>query len=332
MNVATTNYWQDLSDSFGAAWNRFWFSPGSVVPVAGLRIPTGLAAGYLVASYSADLTTWFGSRGLLPVATVTSLTTDASAPTAEATFHWSYLNYLTSSAELWTAHILALIVIGLFTAGLWSRITSIASLIIVLSYIHRAPMITGQFEPIVSLLLAYLCLAPTGACWSVDAWLKSRKLADNSPAGANGSEPARSILANISLRLIQLHIAGLYLIMGLSKLSGTVGAEYFATWWRGEAVWWLITRSESRLIDLTFLHGTVGTYFVNAWTHLLVAFELAFAILIWKPLARPLLLILSVVCWLSIGLVTGLLSFSFVMLVANLAFLPESTWQRIAKH
>lgn len=327
MNEASVGYWETLSSRFGAAWNRFWFTPASVVPVAGLRWLVGLASLYFVASHTADLTVWFGTRGLLPVDTVTRLTGEVTeSGAASSNLHWSYLNYFTRPVELWVAHTIALGVVALFTVGLWSRVTGILSLVVVLSYIHRAPMLTGQFEPVLSMLLAYLCLAPTGAWASVDRWLRSRKA-----GGDSAAEPPRTVMSNISLRLIQVHIAGLYLIMALSKLSGTFGAEYDATWWRGEALWWLITRSESRLIDLTMLSGTTGGYFVNAWSHLIVAYELAFAILIWKPLARPLLLLIGVVTWLSLAMVTGLVSFCLIMLVANLAFLPESTWRGIGR-
>jgi hypothetical protein len=83
-------------------------------------------------------------------------------------------------------------------------------------------------------------------------------------------------------------------------------------------MWWLIARSDSRLVDLTWLAS--HPYLINGWTQGVVILEIAFGLLIWNRFARPLLLAASVIHWILIGLVTGLLSFTAAMLVANLAF------------
>jgi hypothetical protein len=97
--------------------------------------------------------------------------------------------------------------------------------------------------------------------------------------------------------------------MGGAKLLG-------ATWWVGSAVWWLATRPESRLVDLTGL----GEYSVAFWTHAVVAVELAFPILVWVPLLRPLVLALAAAVWISLALLTGQITFALVMLVACISY------------
>lgn len=308
--------WQELTKAVGDGWNRFWFTPRDPRSTALLRILVGLAALYYVLSYSSDLLRWFGPDGLLPVATVVRLNTDPQSNLQTLAGRWSYLDFVQAPSELWTVHWAGVAVLALFTCGALTRITSVLSVVVVLSYVHRAPMLTGQFEPVLTLLLIYLCLAPCGASLSVDAWLKRRRSADKSAA----VEAAPSVMANVSIRLIQVHIAALYLLMALTKLGGTFGAEYDPTWWRGEALWWLIAKSDSRIVDLTGLHGTTATYLVNLWTHATVAIELAFALLIWNRLARPILLGLTTVSWLLIALVTGWVGFALIMLVAGTAF------------
>ena len=59
-------------------------------------------------------------------------------------------------------------VLVLFTIGAWTRVTSILSLVVFLSDVNRAPMITGLTEPVVAMLLLYLCLAPCGRYFSLD--------------------------------------------------------------------------------------------------------------------------------------------------------------------
>jgi hypothetical protein len=101
------------------------------------------------------------------------------------------------------------------------------------------------------------------------------------------------------------------------------------TWWGGEAAWWLAAHVESRLVDLTPL--AVGAndngpgFFFNAWTHAIVLFNLAFPLLVWNRLARPLLLAAAVLYWIPLALVTGLVSYCAIMLAANLAFVAPET-------
>lgn len=317
-------YWQELTGALGGGWNRFWFTPRDPRATSVLRILVGIAAFYYVASFTPDLVRWFGSHGLLPADTVARLTTEPGTEGVTIIGRWSYLDHVHDPSDLWLLHSAALGVLALYIVGFLSRITSVLSAVIVLSYLHRAPMLAGQFEAVLTLLLIYLCLAPTGAYFSVDAWWRRR----TDSADASSTEPAPSILANVSIRLIQVHVAALYLLAGLSMLGGTGGTEYDPTWWSGTAMWWLITRSESRLVDLTFLNGSTSTYVVNLWTHLVVALNLAFGVLVWNRLARPLLLGATCVSWLLLAIVTGWVSYAVIMVIAGVAYVSP---QRLAR-
>lgn len=301
-------YLVELSQVAGAAWNRFWFTPSDVFPLAVLRVLTGLAALYFVLSHTADLIRWFGPNGLLPIATMQSLM--GGQDSGQTTFRYSHLLLTDDPALLWLGHGVACVVIAAFTIGLWTRITNVLALAAVLTYVHRAPLITGTWEPVLTMVLLYLCLTPCGAALSVDRWRAAR-------IGRKTLE--KSVWANLGLRLIQVHLTGLYLMMGLSKLAGEV-------WWTGEAAWWLIARTDTRVVDLSFLHQ--APYLVNLWTHAIVAFELAFPLLIWNRLLRPLLLAVAVVMWTLTGLLTGLFAFAAIMLIANLAF-ASPDWLRV---
>ena len=72
-----------------------------------------------------------------------------------------------------------------------------------------------------------------------------------------------------------------------------------AAWWQGTAVWWLMARPDSRLVDLTGLSrmGLAFEYLVNFFTHAIVLYELCFVFLIWNPLARPILLVVGAFVW-----------------------------------
>jgi hypothetical protein len=312
-------YLGDLGRSFGQAWNRFWFTPRDPLVLSVIRVAAGLVALYLVASYSPDLGRFFGPGGLLPVETVEALQRP-DPETMPRRWRFSYLDYMQSGSDLWLAHVAGLAVLGLYTVGFWTRISSCLALVVVLSYVHRGPVLTGEVEPVLALVMFYLCLAPSGRYLSVDAWLARRRAAniprtESAPAGASNLSTA----ATIATRLMQVHLSLLYAGMALGKLAGDA-------WWSGAAVWWLIARPEQRLVDLTWLAD--HPFVVNAWTHAIVVFELTFAVLIWNRLARPLLLWLAAAMWILLVPITGLAAFALLMLAANLSFVPPDTVRR----
>lgn len=301
----------------GGAWNQFWFAPRDARTISLIRIAVGAMALFTIASFTPDLITFFGPDGLLPAATVRAvvLAEDMAGGQTQLA-HGKYLmaiNYLAwfenEPAMLWGAHAVGIVVLIANLVGFKSRITSVLALVVTLTYIHRGQVFNSQLEPILSMVMAYLCLGPSGAYYSIDRWLATR----------SGGEPmvAPNIGANIATRLIQVHLSAVYIMMACGKLVGFGGADG-EVWWSGEAVWWLIAKPGGSLVDLMWLHA--HPFVVDAWTQAIVFFELAFGIFIWKRWARPALLVLAVPMWLSLALLTGLIPWCLMMLVANLAF------------
>lgn len=304
MASAVQNYFSSLVETTGNGWNRFWFTPVDRKPLDWLRIVAGCVSLYLLVTLTPDLNFYFGENGILPVETVNQMEGELRS--------LSYLDYFTSSQELLIVHVLGIVVVALFTLGVLTPFTSVASLIVMLSTAHRAPMITTLVEPVITMLMFYLCVGPAGPIAGVVRLFNQRPVEQVSTWAA------------VSLRLIQVHLVLLYAMMGLSKL-------YSESWWNGTGVWWLMARPESRLLDLTGLAeitmGTtpVGIYLVNFWTHAVVIFELAFAVLIWNRMLRPLLLAWSVLHWVGIGIVLGQPLLAITMIGANAAFVTCCT-------
>ncbi len=294
-------YFSRLGERFGEGWNRFWFTPSDPVVLSLIRLLTGIVAVYLHATLALDLIPLFGPQGLLPAADIAPL--DARS--------FSYLNYLTSPTELWAVHGIGLAILLAFAAGFWTRITTVLGLVVFLSDVHRAPMITSGTEPVVALVMFYLCFAPAGRHFSLDR-LQARR--GKSATVAAEPEPL-STTATIATRLIQVHLALLIAMMGFSKLTGEA-------WWTGLAMWWLIARPDSRLVDLTGLYSMPQV--VEFWTHAVVLFELAFPVLIWVPLARPILLAFAVIIWWSLALVTGDCTLALMLCIASLAYVSPA--------
>jgi hypothetical protein len=263
------------SQQWQQAWEQFWFTPADPRPLAALRIVVGLAALLYLWSFSYDLARWFGPQGLLAQETVDVL---ARGPDQRDVYRFSLLSLAHTPTELWVIHIAAI-----------------------------AAAIGGLLDPVLSMFLFYLCFAPAGACCSLDRllgmpwWL------------AGGDRP--SVAATIPLRLMQIHLAALYAVMGASKLYGNA-------WWDGEAIWLLMAQTHSRPLDLTGLR--TWPFLLGGWAHLVAYTQLAFAALVWSRLTRPIILALAALAWLSLIPVTGQALFCLFMVAANIIYLP--TW------
>jgi uncharacterized membrane protein YphA (DoxX/SURF4 family) len=313
MNERSSTNTSNLTDEFGQRWNRFWFTPADPLPACVMRIVVGALAAAHFFDLSRGLSQFYASDGILPPTAVRRL---LELTSGESNFHYSYLNGIPASTELWAIHFLAIAFSLAFAIGLFTRVAGVLTLVAVLAYVHRVPQVAGHIEPVLSFLIGYLCIAPSGACLSLDRRLfGSAKKTSPMRMLSGSSEP--SVAANVGLRLIQVHLAMFYVMMGLTKLYGDA-------WWDGSGVWILLAQTQSRPLDLTGIRrfGAIGEYALNFWTHTIVYFELAFGILIWTRIGRPILLSLSILVWLSLTIATGHLLFGLTMLTAGFAFLP----------
>ncbi len=129
----------------------------------------------------------------------------------------------------------------------------------------------------------------------------------------------------VATRLIQVHLALIHFGMAVSQLAAQ-NTNTSPTWWLGRALWGFAGNPDSSYLDLTWLADNL--YLLNLWTYSVVIYEIAFALLIWHRLARPILLAASIPVWGSIGLASGDLPFAAIMLAATLAFVPSEWMDR----
>ena len=325
-DLSIKNYFQQLVVKFGQGWNRFWYTPTDLLPLSLIRIVVGIIALYVLLTYTNDIAFFFKEGGLLPV----ELTAEYLAEDAQFNpSTLSYLTYLDSPAALHMAHWIGAAVLVLFTIGYYSRITSVLALIVTLSYIHRAPLLTSEIESVLAMLQFYLCLGPCGGRLSADNWLAKRRAKDQ-PAQLEELASRKSFAAMVAIRLIQVHLSIVILMMGFAKLSGPgeiTGGQWYDPWGTGEAVWWLIAKPQSRIIEgLTFLRDYPRL--VAAWTHAIVLFELAFPILVWNRLARPLMLTCGILIWSSLALISGVGVLFVLLIVASISFYSPALLHR----
>lgn len=280
------------------AWNHFWFTPTDPTTLGLIRVLAGLMLFYTHAIWTLDLDAFFGEQSWL--------SREVIAEANRGGYSWSLLFWCRSSASLWAMHAVALASFTLLTIGLWTRTAAVLAFVFTVSYAHRTPGALYGLDQVNSLLSLYLLLGPSGSRFSVDAWRARR-------AGRRAA--SLSVTANLSLRLIQCHLCVIYLFAGLSKLQGL-------TWWNGFAFWGGIANQEYQTLDLTWLAD--WPLVINALTHLTVAFELSYVVLIWNRWTRPLMLLGAIVLHLGIVIVLGMPTFGLAMLIANISFISQS--------
>ena len=233
----------------------------------------------------------------------------------------------------------------LFTIGFCTRITSALTWFGSLCYIHRNPTVLFGMDTMMTILLLYLMIGPSGAAFSVDrliarwwskvkpsvvqAWYRFWKLpipalSEIAPAPFTEA-PAPSVAANMAIRLLQINLCMIYCMSGLSKLQGPA-------WWNGTAVWMTVgcfefapMQFEFYLSFLRFLGKYQWLYdaFITGSGFFTLAFEIGYIFLIWRPKLRWVFLTGAILLHAGIGLFMGLKTFSLMMLVMNMAFLRK---------
>lgn len=293
------DYVRGLARSFADGWNSFWFTPADPSLLGLIRILTGLMLLYTHAVWGLVLGDFFGPSGWLSPELVHAIQQGQHA----YSFWW-----FVPAGGIWAAYAIAMTILVMFTVGLWTRLTSILSFVVVISFVHRAPEAMFGLDQINAMLTLYLAIGPSGRALSLDRWLASRR------AGAHTHvSPAPSVGANLALRLINVHMCVIYLFAGISKLQGEA-------WWTGEAMWQAFANMEYQTADMTWLAW--HPWLLNFLTHLCVIWEVSFCFLIWKPRLRPLMLAGAVALHAGIGYCLGMWTFAIIMLVGCASFLP----------
>ncbi len=316
--AAFVQYFVELGRSAIRGWDRFFFTPTDPIIVGLLRVCLGSLLFWDMAVLGLDLHDYLGSDGWISIEAVRSYLVEW-APGA-----WSFWLYV---PDRWLTVVwaLCLVVIALFTVGYASRLTAVLAWTITISTVRRAPVALFGFDYMIATWTFYLAaFGASGQALSLDRLLRRcryRSTAGN-PAAVH-EKPAASILANITVRMIQLHLCLIYGSAGLSKLMSM-------EWWNGTAMEMLILTPEFRRIDLVWL--TAYPLLLNLATHCGLFLEITYPVLVWNAKLRPLVIALAIVLHLGIDLLLGLTEFGLAMITANLVFCSGAWLRQLAAH
>jgi len=279
------------------SWDEFWFTPRDGKMLGLIRLLTGLIVFWTHLVWTPLLQTFLGANGMLPL--------EYRRDFYGSPFAWSHFDWIASPELLFGVHVFALIAMLMFTLGFWTRVTGIITAFFLISYANRATGALFGLDQIAGFLVLYLAISNCG-----DSFSLARRF------GIGKTSVSSSILNNIAIRLIQIHLCIVYLFAGLGKCQGE-------TWWNGEAIWGAVASFEYQTIDMTWLANHM--WLVSIITLVTLIFEVGYIALIWSKLTRPIMLLLAIPLHLGIGLCMGMLEFGLVMLIANLAFVETES-------
>jgi hypothetical protein len=199
----------------------------------------------------------------------------------------------------------------LYTAGVATRISGIANYVMMFSLAAvNVHVPDGGFN--VYLLVAFYALfAETGAYFAPGAERRRRRFADG-----GRFRPYLNALHDYALLACCLQIAIVYLFSCAFKIEGH-------KWQDGTALYYILRSNEFNVspIDAIVFHNP---YVVTIGTYATLLFQLAFPWLVWNRKYKYVMLAGAIGLHLSIAICMGLVRFSYIMIVAEIAFYSDA--------
>jgi len=291
-----------------AGWSRFWFAPTDPATLGAVRIAAGLVLLCAYAGITPIVLDYIGPNSWVDPASFDVIREQGG--NNGRWYGWSIYFLLTDPSQITMVYWGFMASIVAFTFGIFTRLATVLVWVGHVSFVHRANLTWCGQDVILAMITFYLMFAPAGAALSVDRLFRRR----NGP-------PRASWTANLSVRLIQVHMAIVYLCAGLGKLQGS-------QWWDGTAIWNVMSMKEFAPFDVTRLGelGDIACLSISTLGVLLtLGFEIGFIFLIWNRAARPLMLTLAVLLHAGIGLFMGMSAFGAAMLAGCLAFVEPAS-------
>jgi hypothetical protein len=326
-----------------SAWTRFWFLPIPTTGYQALRVLAGtLFCAWLLALIGHQ-EEFFGFRGWVDLSTLqealrlqvqaqqqTDPIQAQSAPELPPV-GWSFLflageNSTAFQLLYWTS----IIVLVLFTLGVATRITSVLTWVVVVSFLAN-PVTSFEGDYLLVILAFHLMLGHLFmGQWNGNLTLAERILGSKRDflfarwLYPTKAERPPSSAANWSLRILQIHFVIIMLTSGLHKLQ-------IDDWWSGVALWYPLhptfqttldqIEREKASVNSTLFTLSLFEYCVLAWQIGLPAFA-------WRrgAIARFVLIGGAIIGWLGCAFLFKLPLFGPFVFIGSLSFLEADEW------
>lgn len=276
-------------------WDKFWFTPTDPKPLGIVRLAWSILTIAYLASWLADINVWFSSEGILATPRIAELLQSA-ADEQPVYLRISPLYWIESESLLYVYLSFGIVLCLIAASGIAGRISSLLIWLFIASIVHRAPMLSGLCEPLLTVGWGYLTI-------------HSGKEQGLFRVGTYDQSP--SLAANIALRFMQIHLFAWIALSVASQSGGLV-------WWQGEAVWWLASEARSPALSINWLGR--NPYALNALTHGVIVTQLLALFMLWpSDLRKYGLIALWVACGLLI-LVSDQMLYPLALAILGLSF------------
>lgn len=315
------------STAWYSAWVRFWFARRELLGLHALRVFFGILVLCWLLPFSGYLTDFFSYHGWFDQQAFTEAGRTASDMVDRQ--NWSLLYILPDSLGALSAFYWgSIVVVALFTLGFFTRITSVLTWLIVVSFTAN-PLIeidTDVLFRIVSfyLMIGYLLLHITDTNGS---WLE-KLLAPTTYWIGRSLKDSKSTCnaANLALRLMQVHFALAICIMGLHKLQ-------MAEWWAGVAFWYPAHRPSTLTLEaINDLRSRASSYLsmLSLAAYVVLAWQIFFPAFAWKTgVFRWFLLGGAVVGCVGLMILYPIPLLGPTFLLICLCYLTDAEWNRL---
>jgi hypothetical protein len=278
----------------GQAWVKFWFGADYAMPARLFQVLVPLLLACFIFTRTPDLRIFYTPDGLgaLGIRDFEELRHRPSIFYVLGSYGWIQFGHW-----LLIGSLLAMVL------GFFPRVASVVAWFLHMSFINRNPSVSFGVETISESFLFYLVFMSQGI-------------------GATSVGSIRRALGSMGFRLAQLQICIIYLFAGLDKARGM-------TWWRGDALWQVLSNPQMASLDLGFFANfpmllsvaTIGTLF---W-------EIYFPALVWLRWARYPMLLWGVALHLGIAVSMTIPSFGFLMIFSYAVFLEPAHAESILR-
>jgi hypothetical protein len=310
----------DWSSGLIQSWSRFWFTPTSPFGLHALRILTGLLFVFWLMVLAGNQTAFFGLAGWVDRETASNLREDFRNS-------WSIL-YLFDSNASWvnTVYWAGILLFILFALGLCTRVTSVLTWVVVVSFIAN-PVSRLDAEPLLGILAFYLMIGYLLlGQWSRNVSWQERILGSNRTFLLGRDEQPPSVAANFAIRLLQVHFAVVVVTSGLHKLQS-------GDWWAGAAFWYPMHPPFETTADSLFAereHASRQLFFLSLTQYIFLAWEIGFPLFAWRKSWRPVLLGGTLIGWIGCLAIYKQPLFGPIYCICALSYLTPAEWQAIS--
>ncbi len=291
-----------------AAWNRFFFGPRDVRPLALMRIGVGFIVAWMLLERVAVARSALSDEGWLP--------TEAAIQLMDP-FHWSIFHVIDGPGMVAGLLVLGGVCALLFMVGLFTRVAGAIAFVILASAHVRNPAVLYGADSVARIWLFYLLLMPCGRAWSIDA------------IRARVREGARAFLADTPVmqawpvRLLQFQVAVIYLATGISKSYGTDYHE-------GTALWYALANpTYSRFYPVLEPLFATAAPLLGLLTIITLWWEVAFAFMVPFKISRKVALIVGVFVHGGIFVLLEIQFWGPLMLLSYFSFISGRSLHRL---